>query len=121
MLLRTAALYDRDPLALKTAAEMLALRGVTRRVRRRPLGLARGASAPMPEKPTARRPWRTWVRAVYVILIYGGFVSAPSDKSRGGPPMGEDRARVPGLCDRLGGHLGVPAQLHNRDGLGLRQ
>ena len=84
MLLRTAALYDRDPLALETAAEMLALRGVDPSVDAARSALLAVRDTPLPEKPTARRPWRTWVRAVYVILIYGGFVSAPSDKSQEG-------------------------------------
>ena len=84
MLLRTAALYDRDPRALETAAEMLALRGVDPSVDAARSALLAVRDTPMPEKPAARRPWRTWVRAVYVILIYGGFVSAPSDKSQEG-------------------------------------
>ena len=84
MLLRTAALYGRDPRELETAAEMLALRGVHPTV-----GAARSAllpvrDAPMPEKPAARRPWRTWVRSIYVLLIYGGFLSAPSDARKEG-------------------------------------
>ena len=122
MLLRTAALYGRDPRELETAAEMLALRGVHPTVDDARSALLPVRDTPLPEKPAARRPWRTWVRSVYVVLIYGGFLSAPSDKSRGGgPPVGEDWARVPDLCDRLGGDVGVPAQLHDRDGLGLRQ
>ena len=82
MLLRTAALYDRDPRDLESAAEMLALRGVHPTVDDARSALLPVRDAPMPEKPTARRPWRTWVRAVYVVLIYGGFLSAPSDKGK---------------------------------------
>ena len=84
MLLRTAALYGRDPRELETAAEMLALRGVHPTVEDARSALLPVRDAPMPEKPTARRPWRTWVRSIYVLLIYGGFLSAPSDKSKEG-------------------------------------
>jgi hypothetical protein len=34
---------------------------------------------PLPEKPAARRPLRTWYRSIYALLIFGGFLSAPSD------------------------------------------
>jgi hypothetical protein len=84
MLLRTAALYDRDPRDLETAAEMLALRGVHPSVDAARSALLPVRDTPLPEKPTARRPWRTWVRSIYVLLIYGGFLSAPSDKSQEG-------------------------------------
>ena len=84
MLLRTAALYGRDPRELETAAEMLALRGVHPTVEAARSALLPVRDTPLPEKPTARRPWRTWVRAVYVVLIYGGFLSAPSDKRKEG-------------------------------------
>ena len=84
MLLRTAALYDRDPRELETAAEMLALRGVHPTVDDARSALLPVRDAPMPEKPAARRPWRTWVRSIYVLLIYGGFLSAPSDKRKEG-------------------------------------
>ena len=84
MLLRTAALYGRDPRELETAAEMLALRGVHPTVDDARAALLPVRDAPLPEKPTARRPWRTWVRSIYVVLIYGGFLSAPSDKSKEG-------------------------------------
>ncbi len=84
MLLRTAALYDRDPRDLETAAEMLALRGVHPTVDAARSALLPVRDAPLPEKPAARRPWRTWVRSVYVLLIYGGFLSAPSDQRKEG-------------------------------------
>jgi len=84
MLLRTAALYDRDPRELETAAEMLALRGVHPTVDDARAALLPVQDIAMPEKPAARRPWRTWVRSVYVLLIYGGFLSAPSDKANEG-------------------------------------
>ncbi len=84
MLLRTAALYGRDPRELETAAEMLALRGVHPTVDAARSALLPVRDTPLPEKPAARRPWRTWVRSIYVVLIYGGFLSAPSDKSKEG-------------------------------------
>ena len=80
MLLRTAALYERDPRELETAAEMLALRGVHPTVDAARSALLPVRDTPLTEKPAARRPWRTWVRSIYVLLIYGGFLSAPSDK-----------------------------------------
>ena len=122
MLLRTAALYDRDPRELETAAEMLALRGVHPTVDEARAALLPVRDKPLPEKPAARRPWRTWVRSVYVLLIYGGFLSAPSDKGKeAAHPWVKTGDRGPVRADGLGGHLGVPAQLHDRDGLGLRQ
>jgi hypothetical protein len=84
MLLRTAALYDRDPHALETSAEVLALRGVHPTVDEARSALLAVQDVPMPEKPTARRPWRTWVRGIYELLIFGGFLSAPSDKRKEG-------------------------------------
>ena len=59
MLLRTAALYDRDPRDLETAAEMLALRGVHPTVDDVRSALLPVRDVPLPEKPAARRPWRT--------------------------------------------------------------
>ena len=84
MLLRTAALYGRDPRELETTAEMLALRGVHPTVDAARSALLPVRDTPMPEKPAARRPWRTWVRSIYVLLIYGGFLSAPSDARKEG-------------------------------------
>jgi hypothetical protein len=34
---------------------------------------------PLPEKPATRRPLRTWVHSIHALLIFGGFLSAPSD------------------------------------------
>ena len=120
MVLRTAALYDRDPRELETAAEMLALRGVHPTVDAARSALLPVRDTPMPEKPAARRPWRTWVRSIYVLLIYGGFLSAPSDKGKEGAHPWVKTA-IGGLVrtDGLGDHVGVPAQLHDRVGLGL--
>ena len=43
--------------------------------------------APLPEKP-ARRPLRVWVRSIYTLLIFGGFLSAPSEEEDKGSPGG---------------------------------
>jgi hypothetical protein len=84
MVLRTAALYGRDPRALETAAELLALRGVHPTVDDARSALVAVRDVPMPEKPAARRPWKTWVSSVYELGILGGFLSAPSDKRKEG-------------------------------------
>ncbi len=82
MLLRTAALYGRDPRVLETTAEMLALRGVHPTVDAARSALLAVQDVPLPEKPTTRRPLSTWVRSVNELLIFGGFLSAPSDQSK---------------------------------------
>jgi len=80
MVLRTAALYDRDPCALETSAEVLVLRGVHPTVDAARAALEQVRDVPLPEKPVKRRSVRTWVRSVNVLLIFGGFMSAPSDQ-----------------------------------------
>ncbi|HEY6398743.1 MAG TPA: hypothetical protein VIX82_14945, partial [Solirubrobacteraceae bacterium] len=79
MLLRTAALYGHDPRELETSATVLALRGVHPTVEAAREALLEVRDRPLPEKPATRRPLRTWVRSGYVLLIFGGFLSAPSD------------------------------------------
>ena len=79
MVLRTAALYGRDPRDLETSAEVLALRGVHPTVEAARAALEQVRDTPAPGKPVRRRSLRTWVRSLYVLLIFGGFVSAPSD------------------------------------------
>jgi len=80
MVLRTAALYGRDPRDLETSAEMLALRGVHPTVDVARAALLEVRDVPLPVKPAARRPLSTWVRSGYVLLIFGGFLSAPSEE-----------------------------------------
>ena len=80
MVLRTAALYGRDPRELATSAEVLALRGVHPTVQAARAALEKVRDVPMPDKPATRRSLRTWVRSVNILLIFGGFVSAPSDE-----------------------------------------
>jgi hypothetical protein len=78
MTLRTAALYDHDPRQLQTAAEMLALRGVHPTVETAEAALLRVQGTGTPGRPTHRRSLRTWVHSVYLLLVFGGFLS-PSD------------------------------------------
>jgi hypothetical protein len=79
--LRIAALYGRDPSALRKAGELLALRGMypTPQAAEQALVLVR--DAPPPEKPTERRPLRMWIRSVYRLLVFGGFMSAPKENT----------------------------------------
>jgi hypothetical protein len=81
MVLRTAALYGRDPRELDTSAAVLALRGVHPTVEAAREALLEIRDRPIPEKPATRRPLRTWYRSIYGLLIFGGFLSAPSDAS----------------------------------------
>ena len=74
---RMAALYGHDPRELETSARVLALRGVHPTVDAARAALIEVRDASLPEKPTARRPLRVWVRSIYVLLVFGGFISAP--------------------------------------------
>jgi hypothetical protein len=80
MTLRTAALYGHDPGSLRTAAEILALRGVHATVEEAEKALEAVAEQPPPVK--SRRSLRTWVHAVYMVLVFGGFLGAPSRQGR---------------------------------------
>jgi hypothetical protein len=82
MLLRTAALYDRDPRTVEATAEILALRGVHPTIDAARSALLEAQAVPEPEKPTKRRPLLTWVRAGYVLLILGGFLSGSSSEDQ---------------------------------------
>ena len=87
MTLRTAALYGRDPRDLRTSAEMLALRGVHPDVETAEAALLSVRDRGTPDRPAQRRSWRTWVHSVYLLLIFGGFMSpsvAEEDKGTGG-------------------------------------
>jgi len=79
MVLRTAALYGRDPRELDTSAAVLALRGVHPTVQAAREALLEVRDLPLPGKPATRRPLRTWYSSIYGLLIFGGFLSAPSD------------------------------------------
>ena len=78
---------------------MLALRGVHPTVDAARSALLAVRDKPLPEKPTARRPWRTWVRSIYLLLIYGGFLSAPDDKRK--------EAAHPWVKTAIGGLFGL--------------
>jgi hypothetical protein len=82
MLLRTAALYGRDPGELEATAEILALRGVHPTIDAARSALLDAQAVPLPERPSKRRPLRTWVRAGYVLLILGGFLSGSSAEDK---------------------------------------
>ena len=87
MTLRTAALYGRDPRDLRTSAEMLALRGVHPDVATAEVALNSVGDKQTLDRPAHRRSWRTWVHSVYLLLIFGGFMSpsvAAEDKGTGG-------------------------------------
>lgn len=80
MSLRTAALYGRDPTTLQTAAEMLALRGVHPTPEQAHEALVATRDTELPPKPTKRRPLSVWVRSMRSILLFGGFLSPPSEE-----------------------------------------
>lgn len=80
MTLRTAALYGRDPRSLRTAAEMLALRGVHPNVETAEAALTTVGEQKMPDRPERRRSLRMWVHSVYLLLVFGGFMSPSSAK-----------------------------------------
>jgi hypothetical protein len=75
MTLRTAALYGRDLRELRTAGEMMALRGVHPDVETAEAALSAVQSTPMPDHPTQRRSLRTWVDSGFRLLVFGGFLS----------------------------------------------
>jgi hypothetical protein len=90
MTLRTAALFGRDPSTMHTAAEMLALRGVHPSPEK-----AEAALRAVPDKPppvAKRRSLRTWFNSVRLVLIFGGFLSAPSKDDK--PSGAVQRARA---------------------------
>jgi hypothetical protein len=77
---RIAALYGHDARDLQTSARVLVLRGVHPTIDAARAALLKARDAPLPDKPTERRPLRTWVHSIYVLLIFGGFISAPTDE-----------------------------------------
>ncbi|MFZ0087992.1 MAG: hypothetical protein WAL63_00705 [Solirubrobacteraceae bacterium] len=77
---RTAALYGRDPSDLRTSAEMLALRGVHPSVDAAEAALKRVRGQAIPDRPTQRRSLRTWVHSVFLVLVFGGFMSPSADE-----------------------------------------
>jgi hypothetical protein len=100
MTLRIAALFGRDPSHLRTAGEMLALRGMHPSIETAEAALGRVRETAMPDRPTARRPLRTWVHSVYLLLVFGGFLSPSATK----PPKRGAMDRVKAVFSLL---LGV--------------
>jgi len=84
MTLRLAALYGRDPGILRTAAELLSLRGVYPDVDAAEAGLLAVEGMGMPAKPESRRPLRLWVECGRRLLVFGGFIGPPSGESHDG-------------------------------------
>ena len=83
---RIAALYGSDPRELDTSASILVLRGVHPTVDAARAALIDVRDTPVPEKPAERRPLRVWVRSIYALLIFGGFLGAPSEEEDKGSP-----------------------------------
>ncbi|MFL5883461.1 MAG: hypothetical protein ACJ77M_00175 [Thermoleophilaceae bacterium] len=84
MVLRIAALYGHDPGDPRTAAETLVLRGVHPDVEAAEAALSKVRQRPLPDKPSERRPLRHWVRSAYMVLVFGGFLSAPEGAPKHG-------------------------------------
>ena len=78
---RIAAVYGSDPREVETCARTLVLRGVHPTIEAARKALQEVAETPLPDKPARRRPLRTWVRSGYVLLIFGGFISAPTEEA----------------------------------------
>ena len=88
--LRTAALFGHDPTTMRTAAEMLALRGVHPTVEEAENALQAVADKPPPV--ATRRSLRTWVNSIRYVLIFGGFLGAPTEDEK--PSGALDRMRA---------------------------
>jgi hypothetical protein len=84
MTLRLAALYGRDPATLRTAAEMLALRGVYPTIDAAHAGLLAVEATKLPAKPERRRSLRLWIESIRRLLVFGGFLSPPRGTPREG-------------------------------------
>lgn len=88
--LRTAALFGRDPGAMRTAAELLSLRGVHPTVEAAEAALQEVEASPPPV--AKRRSLRTWASSIHMVLVFGGFLGAPSEDER--PSTARDRMRA---------------------------
>ena len=66
------------------SAEMLALRGVHPDVEAAEAALIFGPRQGIPDRPAQRRSWRRWVHSVYLLLVFGGFMSpSVAEEDRG--------------------------------------
>lgn len=80
MTLRAAALDGPDPRELRTSGGMLALRRVPPDVEAAGAALSSVGDKGTPDRPP-RRGWsRTWVHSVYLLLIFGAFMSPSAAK-----------------------------------------
>jgi len=84
MTLRLAALYGHDPGLLRTAAELLSLRGVYPDADQAEAGLIAVEGMGLPGKPEKRRPLRSWIECGRRLLVFGGFIGPPSGESHHG-------------------------------------
>lgn len=75
---------------------MLALRGVHPRVEAAQAALEAVRETPIPDRPTERRSLRTWVHSVYLLLVFGGFLSPSAAEPETGA-----RARVRAVLSTL--------------------
>jgi hypothetical protein len=71
---------------------MLALRGVHPAVEQAEAALITVQNTPMPDRPTQRRSLRTWVHSVYLLLVFGGFMSPSTAEPLKRPVL--DRVRA---------------------------
>jgi hypothetical protein len=99
MLLRTAALFGRDPTALRTTAELLALRGIHPTVDAAEASLTKVRATPLPDKPSERRPLKLWIASVRMVLVIGGFMGPPD------PEEGASRSRLAAIGSLVVGGL----------------
>ena len=79
MALRMAALYGKDPGSLRTAAEVLFLRGVHPSIEAAEAAILAVAEQPPPPPVTSRRSLKSWFYAIRRILILGGFIGPAKD------------------------------------------
>jgi hypothetical protein len=84
MALRLAALYEHDPAAVRTSAELLCLRQVQPTVDAAEAALAAVAQRGPPAKPAARRSLTVWIQSVRRLLVFGGFLGPAGAKPRKG-------------------------------------
>ena len=121
MNLRLAALYGRDPGILQTAAELLSLRGVYPTTQDAEAGLLAVEDAGVPPKPETRRPLKLWIECGRRMLVFGGFIGPPSGEAHSGwRARLRDVVGFRGLPRHLGNHVDLSGDVHDHDGLGVR-
>jgi hypothetical protein len=90
--LRIAALHGQDPATMRTAAQLLSLRGAHPTIEGAEAALRDVAGTPPPV--SERRPLRFWYEAIRGVLVFGGFLSPPEEGER--PSGARERARAVG-------------------------